>query len=96
MIPLSVALALVGLAALWTVRDVALRLHRGSEAREAIEAAQRTEASVHAAVAAVDERATAWTEEANAKLAEHAKTIEAMKREHEAMKARLVMGGRQR
>lgn len=49
MIALSIALALVGLVALWTARDVLLRIHRGSEATEALRVAREAQAAVQAA-----------------------------------------------
>lgn len=85
MIALSIALGIVGLAALWTARDVFLRLHEGSEARDAIETAKAV-----ASLAAEHERA------ADAKIAAQAAEIEKMRAEHVAMKARLAMGGRPR
>src|SRR5690606_26511943 len=94
MTTLSIALAVVGLAALRTARDVVLRLHRGSEARAALEEARHarqlaeatqasTQATSDAAAARVDALATELREE-----------WERVRSEHVVIKARLAMGGR--
>lgn len=84
MIPLSIALALVGLAALWTARDVVLRLHRGSEASEALRVAQEA----REAIAAEVEARAAWEREMR-------EEWERVRSEHVQVKARVSgIGGR--
>lgn len=86
MTPLAIAAIVVGLAALWTLRDVVLRLHRGSEAREAIETARAAEA-----------RCVALEASLAARLEEHGAVIARVKAEHESLKGRLAFeGGRRR
>lgn len=85
MIALSIALGLVGLAALWTARDVVLRLHRGSEARAAIDTAEAARREVEAARAALD-----------AAIAKHGATLEKVRSELESVKAHAAFGGGRR
>lgn len=85
MIALSIALAVVGLAALWTARDVALRLHRGSEARNAMLVARAAEEGTKAACV-----------ETAAKVDALAAVVERVKSEHESIKARVTFGGGRR
>jgi len=82
-IALSIALGVVGLAALWTARDVILRLHRGSEAREALDAAR-------AAETAAREAATAT----GAEVAKVRAEVERVRAELSSVKAGAVFGGR--
>lgn len=83
MIALSIALALSCLAGLWTVRDVVLRLHRGSEADEALRAAREAQEAVEARCGASEARVT-----------EALATVERVEGEWRSVKAGLQFGGR--
>lgn len=82
MIAASIALAVVGLAALWTLRDVALRLHAGSEARAAIVIAKAAQEAAESACAEMAGRVDAAE-----------KTLAKVKSEHETLKAGRAFGG---